>query len=461
MKTCKLSSLVLAILLISALFVGLAALPVAAQPNSSVQASAVKHVIFRDDDIAPFHSSPDTLKVVNQVHIDKNVPVTLGVIPHPPDHPSGNELLTDQGTLSYLRSLSMYSLFEFAQHGYTHFDNTQSTVGASSPRMFGAAPYQERLVGADYSEFRGRSYAEQYNSIKQGRDDITQALGVTPTTFIPPWNSGDTNTLKACAALGFTLYSTGEADFGTYDAYMYGIHVQAASLEFGWDTTSDWQTGMATLTHDTDAALNSASAGTDLVILYHYWYFNKADGSPDPARIALFEQYIDHLKSRGDVQFTTLNGGQTLTPSTSAAPAVSSWSAGRLDVFMTGTNSVLYHKWFQDGWFGWESLGGSLTSSPAAVSWSNGRIDVFARGSDGTLQHKWFSGGWSGWESLGGQLASGGPAVSSWAPGRLDVFTTGTDGALKHLWFSVGWHSWESLGGSLTSSPAAVSWSNG
>jgi hypothetical protein len=290
MKTYKLSSLVLGLLLVSALFVGLATVPVAAQPNSSVQASTVKHVIFRDDDIAPFSSSLDTLKAVDQVHIDKNVPVTLGVIPHPNPtlFASGNELLADQQTLIYLRSLSMYSLFEIAQHGYTHFDNTQSTVGASSPRMFGAAPYEERLVGAAYSEFRGRSYAQQYNAIKQGRDDITQAFGATPTTFIPPWNSGDTNTLKVCTTLGFTLYSTGEADFGTYDAYMYGIHVQAASLEFGWDTTSEWQTGMATLTHDTDAALNSASAGTDLVILYHYWYFNKADGSPDPARIALF-----------------------------------------------------------------------------------------------------------------------------------------------------------------------------
>jgi peroxiredoxin len=182
----------------------------------------------------------------------------------------------------------------------------------------------------------------------------------------------------------------------------------------------------------------------------------------DPAgKVAAVMQYpTDVQKLKSTIDQYAGSGG--FLPNT--GPAVSSWAAERLDVFMVGTDHALWHKWYQSGlgWSAWESLGGSLTSSPAAVSWSNGRIDVFARGSDGTLQHKWFSGGWSGWESLGGQLASGtGPAVSSWAPGRLDIFTTGTDGALKHLWFSGGWSNWESLGGSLTSSPAAVSWGAG
>jgi hypothetical protein len=170
-----------------------------------------------------------------------------------------------------------------------------------------------------------------------------------------------------------------------------------------------------------------------------------------------FEQVVADLQT----YYPPTSSGGMLASGT--GPAVSSWAAERLDVFTVGTDNALWHKWFENGWYGWESLGGSLTdASPAAISWSNGRIDVFARGSDGTLQHKWFSGGWSGWESLGGQLAPGtGPAVSSWAPGRLDIFTTGTDGALKHLWFSGGWHAWESLGGSLTSSPAAISWDYG
>ena len=33
-------------------------------------------------------------------------------------------------------------------------------------------------------------------------------------------------------------------------------------------------------------------------------------------------------------------------------------------------------------WSGWESLGGALTSGPAAASWSTGRLDCFVRGTD-------------------------------------------------------------------------------
>ena len=107
---------------------------------------------------------------------------------------------------------------------------------------------------------------------------------------------------------------------------------------------------------------------------------------------------------------------------------------GRLDVFVRGTDSALWHKWFENGWSGWEGLGGVLTSSPAAVSWDDGRIDVFVRGTDSALWHKWFENGWSGWESLGGILTLE-PAVCSWNPGRLDVFVRGTDSALWHKWF--------------------------
>jgi hypothetical protein len=131
-----------------------------------------------------------------------------------------------------------------------------------------------------------------------------------------------------------------------------------------------------------------------------------------------------------------------------------------LDVFVRGTDSALWHRWYDGGWSGWERLGGTLTSAPAAVSWSNGRIDVFAAGTDSALWHKWYDGGWSNWEPLPGVLISAfsAPTAASWAPGRLDVFVAGTDSAMWHKWYDGGWSNWESLGGVLTTSPAAVSW---
>jgi hypothetical protein len=292
---------------------------------------------------------------------------------------------------------------------------------------------------------------------------MIQALGVAPTTFIPPWNAGDTNTLKA-AALGCTLYSTSTANFNTGLANLGGITVQGESTGFGWGDDSAWQPGMQSLTQTTDAALNNMASGGSYVVGYHFWAFENPDGSPNPARIALFKQYIDHLKGRGDVGFTTLGGQQLLKPSPS--PAVCSPDGSSLDVFAEGTYHALWHKHYQpgSGWSAWEYLGGYLTSSPAATSPANGTIDVFARGTDAALYSKQLSGGvWGPWNKIGGQLLAGtGPAAYNWGSTQTGWFVTGTNHALYYMWKdSAGVHGWEYLGGYLTSSPAAASRSSG
>lgn len=144
-----------------------------------------------------------------------------------------------------------------------------------------------------------------------------------------------------------------------------------------------------------------------------------------------------------------------------AGAGVASWGSGRLDVFIRGTDSALWHRFYDAGtWSAWESLGGILSADPAAVSWSNGRLDVFVRGGDAALWHRAYTGAWGAWESLGGVLADS-PTVASWASGRLDVFVRGTDNRLWHRWYNGGWFGWESLGGSLLGGPAAVSWGPG
>jgi hypothetical protein len=156
-------------------------------------------------------------------------------------------------------------------------------------------------------------------------------------------------------------------------------------------------------------------------------------------------------------------GGQLAS---GTGPAVCAQNANSIDVFVQGTDHVLYYTyWDGTKWSAWKSLGGSLTSSPAATSTSAGVIDVFARGSSGSLYEKTSTNGggsWSAWTSLGGQLASGtGPAAYSSGAGHLDVFVEGTDGALYHKSYTGTWSGWQSLGGSLTSSPAATSTSAG
>jgi peptidoglycan/xylan/chitin deacetylase (PgdA/CDA1 family) len=354
----RFSSMLITILLVMMLFTGLVSVSATAQTtagpfnnnstlsasaNASVVAAGVtststakKYVVFRDDDVG--FGNLSALEAVDQVHIEENVPVTLAIIPHPNPCGTGNELLQETAVLNYLRSIENNSLFEFAQHGYNHWDYrahgpptcSASSTGEGVPQVVGAAaPYYKvgespppgllvpgQASGAPYdSEFYGRSYTDQYNAIKQGRDDMIQALGVTPTTFVPPWNSGDSNTLKALTALGFTLYSTSTSDFNVRQASLQGIMVQGESTGLiGWDSNAAWQSGMQSLTQATDAALNNMTAGQSFVVGYHFWSFENPDHSVNPTWIALFKQYIDHLKSRGDVAFTTLAGQNLRQP---------------------------------------------------------------------------------------------------------------------------------------------------
>jgi hypothetical protein len=276
---------------------------------SSVQVGAQtafvkKYVIFRDDDVLP-GSRIETLKAVNDVHIEKNVPVTLGIVPHPndgevetqvtyneaayafsPDEAaSSNQLLTDQHLTDYLRSIAANPLFEFAQHGYTHRDDGVLDVK---------------------SEFYGRPYYDQNESIRKGRDDIREALGITPTTFIPPFNKGDVNTLTAVEVLGFTDYCTDVGDYRLLHRYADGIRVES-SFTIGAVNYTSFAESMRAAKDRTERFLNDPQGGDTLVVAYHHWMFSAPDGSVDQRKVKLLGDYIDYLINRGDVFFARLD----------------------------------------------------------------------------------------------------------------------------------------------------------
>jgi peptidoglycan/xylan/chitin deacetylase (PgdA/CDA1 family) len=256
-----------------------------------------KYIIFRDDDVAPWNRL-DTLKRINQIHMDKNIPVTLGVVPHPSLIKPENLFYTDSKFFEYMKSISSNPLFEFAQHGYTHHD-------------YSGPPHQ--------SEFYGHSYSDQYQMIKKGQLDFTNAFGVEPTTFIPPWNRGDDNTLKALKALGFTEYSSSPDDFNIDTGYKDGIWVDSCSITLD-DTT------LPSAKDITERLLNDNHTNT-VIVFYHFWSFSgrgigSGRGNPEnAAKVQLFEDYLDYLKNRSDVIFTRLDRsysveGQNLANST-------------------------------------------------------------------------------------------------------------------------------------------------
>ena len=259
-----------------------------------------KYIAFRDDDVAPF-TSLEPLEAVNQVHIDEGVPVTLGIIPHPPrEGQEGNELLQDGPFHTYMGSIASNPLFEFAQHGYTHQDIAPSPEGPS--------------------EFYGRPYAAQYNAIKQGQADIKEAFGVTPTTFIPPWDNSDHTTMRAAAALGFTDYNT---DFSLQDiqyGYLGGMRIEGGFTIGALNDTAFTKT-ILEAQNVTEQFLVDPHADT-LTFAYHYWAFTDSMGAVDSHKIQQLMNFIDFLKTKG-VLFTRLDRSTVTGGSEAASPSSS------------------------------------------------------------------------------------------------------------------------------------------
>lgn len=265
--------------------------------NAEVTTGAqAKRVMFRSDDVTPMSLS--ALKAVNQVHIDEGVPVTLGVIPARsfPLQSQCNPSVANNSSsemIEYLRPLTSSGLFELAQHGYGHCNNS-------------------RLYGVPLaSEFQGMPRYEQYRLINEGRSSMEQAFGVAPTTFIPPFNTGDENTLKTVSALGFTVYSSFAGEFEPTSGG--GLTLKPEILAINENDT------LGSLVNQTNTLLNDSRVN-DIVIVYHNDRFEAnppADGV-NATKVELLRHYIQYLKTN-NVEFTTLNGRHS-SPQVSASP---------------------------------------------------------------------------------------------------------------------------------------------
>lgn len=300
----------------------LVSLPVSTDCVSAQPTGTTKQVIFRDDDVAPTRWI-NVLEAVNQVHIDENVPVTLAIIPHPaaqtdvqlfpqdrpilfgPSFPNAtaNELFQMHLFLDYMRSIATNPLFEFAQHGYTH-ENDGLTPGSHKQ-----------------SEFAGEPFDVQYEAIRQGRDDIKDAFGVTPTTFIPPWDRSDLITLEALRSLGFTEYCTGGTEYPTLQGHVAGIQVEKAGVDIDGGNYAALNESVQLAKNTTDQFFSDPTNNT-LIVAYHWWTFTGPGGSIDVRKVQLLRDYINYVKTKEGVQFTRLD--RKLTVSSEAAPGTAS-----------------------------------------------------------------------------------------------------------------------------------------
>lgn len=144
-------------------------------------------VIFRNDDPAPW-AAVDTLAAVNEPFVDADVPLTLGVVPY--DRSEEEQLDRDHDVCQSLRSLTTRdtALFEPALHGYSHARKTDFYWG---------------------SEFGGLAYEAQKKRLQKALQKFGDCFETRPTSFVPPFNTYDENTVRVLSEMGFEIVSGG------------------------------------------------------------------------------------------------------------------------------------------------------------------------------------------------------------------------------------------------------------
>lgn len=140
---------------------------------------------------------------------------------------------------------------------------------------------------------------------------------------------------------------------------------------------------------------------------------------------------------------TSINGG---APENSIVGAVN-WNPSvedRVDVFVIGQNHDVLHTWKSGGsWGGSESLGGYVNrwQPPAVASRGVGLMDVVVRGTDDQIWWNKYDNGWSGWQPIGGS-AAGPPAITSTDPNTLNVAYISTSGTMDTAQYDASTNTW-------------------
>ena len=152
-------------------------------------AGKVVNVIFRYDDYSANSLTDAELKIIDTFR-KYNIPISFGVIPFKVagdvHDPSPQDLLPlDSLKRRILKAGYEEGILDITMHGYAHQTNSTEYL----------------------SEFANLDYDEQVKRLSEGKEYLQKVTGAQVTTFLPPWNTYDMNTLTALEESGFSILS--------------------------------------------------------------------------------------------------------------------------------------------------------------------------------------------------------------------------------------------------------------
>jgi hypothetical protein len=231
-------------------------------------------IVFRYDDFSAVSSTDLELKLIDSF-AKHHTSCTFAVIPFVCSGNTHNPLSQSLITLPYekieiLKKSVEAGTLDIALHGYSH---------QTLPRKKG------------YSEFNGLDKEIQLSKMKEGKNFLEDLIGCQITTFVPPWNTYDLNTIKAMEKVGFKSLS----------ADIHGTAIKSTSLKFLPFTCS--------LINVKDAIKSSRSLSDIqpvIVVLFHPYDFLEINKQNGIITFQEFERLIGWLTSQNDIHVMSM-----------------------------------------------------------------------------------------------------------------------------------------------------------
>ena len=146
----------------------------------------------------------------------------------------------------------------------------------------------------DYLNMCKEAWADTNNDYELGSLKLLEGMIEAPvSTFVPPWNRYDENTLRALEALGFSTLSADNKRRAVTKAYKLNFLPYSCSISKLRDAVK--------------ASRTSSDPQSVIVVLFHEYDFNEIDQKRGRITYQEFYELLNWLKSQKDVRLLSIS----------------------------------------------------------------------------------------------------------------------------------------------------------
>ncbi len=234
-------------------------------------------VVFRYDDYSACSPTNFEIKLINTFK-NSNIHLTVGIIPYVASgdvhNPSSQEVIPLSKEKARILKTAMDSeIVEPALHGYSH-----QTI--------------KDCKKSGCTEFSGLSYEKQMEKIVKGKKLLEDELDTKITTFIPPWNSYDMNTLQCLE----------NSDFNCISANLQGVSEESSHLRFLPTNTT-----IPELRQAVNSARQSSDPQPVIVVLFHDFEFFENSGNRGEFTYQEFSDLLSWITSQKNIHVSSMS----------------------------------------------------------------------------------------------------------------------------------------------------------